>query len=226
VPGLFELLPSEAWQALLRKGRVRTHPRGDVLLRQGDDGVHVLLLTAGRVKVTRIERDGRELLLAVRGPGEALGELSAWDGSKRSATVTAVAPSTTYIVSARHFRQTMEEYGAADLALRHVLARLREGEDIRAELVEPSAALRVIRILVRLGSALAGDADGPLTLHLGLSQEELARAVGLSRSAFAAELAALRTRGFVSTGRQRVVIHDLQGLRDVAEEPPELASNG
>jgi len=54
-------------------------------VRQGDPGTHVLLPTAGIVKVTRFEPNGEELLLALRGPGEAIGEIAVLDGTERSA---------------------------------------------------------------------------------------------------------------------------------------------
>ncbi len=51
-----------------------------------------MLLLAGRVKIASISEDGRESVLAFRGPGEVLGELSAIDGQPRSAGVTAIDP--------------------------------------------------------------------------------------------------------------------------------------
>jgi CRP-like cAMP-binding protein len=211
---------------LLRAGQPRRYSRDEQLLRQGDDGTHVLLLTAGRVKVSRHERDGRELLLAVRGPGEALGEISAWDGSPRSATVVALETCLTYLLSAARFRSILDSSGSGPLLLRHVVSRLRESEDSRADLTDLPAPHRIVRTLLRLGASVApnyrpGDAyaEEPLIIDLGLSQEELARAAGLSRSAVAAELARLRRDGLVSTGRQRIVLLDVVELSRIAHHP-------
>jgi CRP/FNR family cyclic AMP-dependent transcriptional regulator len=181
-------------------------------MRQGDHGGHVLVLTAGRVKVSRAERDGSVMLLAVRGPGQVLGEVSVLDESPRSATVTALDQCRTYLVSATRFRSMIGTFGLQDLILRHMVTMIREGEVIRAELAELPAAQRVIRALVRLGTAAAADGQ-PNGVDLGLSQDDLAAAVGLSRSAVAAELAGLRSLGLVVTGRQRLRIRDLARLR-------------
>jgi CRP/FNR family transcriptional regulator, cyclic AMP receptor protein len=53
--------------------------------------------------------------------------------------------------------------------------------------------------------------------HCVLSQWDIAKAVGLSRSAVAGELAWLRVHGLVSTGRGRVTITDLARLNDLAD---------
>ena len=65
---------------------------------------------------------------------------------------------------------------------------------------------------------MADDAGGPsgtdTVLPGGLSQDDLAGLVGGSRESVARALAALRSLGFVSTGRRQVVVHDVAGLRD------------
>jgi CRP/FNR family transcriptional regulator, cyclic AMP receptor protein len=222
VQGLAGLLPTAAWHALVRAGRPRNWSRDEQLLRQGDDGAYVLLLTSGRVKITRFEQDGRQLLLAIRGPGEALGEISALDGSTRTATVTALGACVTYVLPAAQFQRVVRDFEAVDVVLRHILARLREGEEIRADLAHLSAGQRLARILLRLSTAAGhdrtGQASAQFSLDLGLSQEELGLAAGLSRSAVAAELGRLREQGLVSTGRRRLVLLDVDRLRRSAEE--------
>jgi CRP/FNR family transcriptional regulator, cyclic AMP receptor protein len=219
--GLAAVLPEGAWRALLDAGRERRFDSGELLLRQGDEGAFVLLLSVGRVKITRVESDGRRLLLAVRGPGEALGELSAWDGSSRTATVAALGPCLAHALPAHRFCQLVRQYAPDEVLLRHVFARLREGEDIRADLAHLGAGQRLARILLRLAATVGSVGGTSSSLDLGLSQEELGLAAGLSRSAVAAELGRFRDRGLVSTGRRRVVLLDVFGLRRLADEVPD-----
>jgi Cyclic nucleotide-binding domain len=85
-------LPREAWQELLASGAVRRFEKGEILMRQGEPGRYVFILVAGRVKVARVDADGNELLLAVRGVADIVGELAVLGGEMRSATVTALVP--------------------------------------------------------------------------------------------------------------------------------------
>src|SRR4029079_12282913 len=71
--------------ALERVGTVVRYEKGREIFAEGADSDHVVALTAGRVKITSIDADGRESLLAVRAPGDLLGELSAIDKLPRSA---------------------------------------------------------------------------------------------------------------------------------------------
>ncbi|WP_412520328.1 Crp/Fnr family transcriptional regulator [Actinomadura madurae] len=189
------------WELLVAAGAERRFGAGDVLLRQGDPATHVLLLTAGRVKALMTLPDGQVLLLAVRGPGELLGEIAVLGGGDRSATVIAVDPCVTSALPADRFRALLHSAGAADELLRRAMRRLREGEAWRAETAALPAGPRVVRALLRLAVPRGGE-----PLGVGLGQQEIGQAVGLSRGVVAAELARLRELGVVSTERGRTIM--------------------
>ncbi len=58
-------------------GRIRVYPASSTLFRQEERTRHVAILTQSWVKVVASARNGQEAFLAVRGPGDVLGELSA-----------------------------------------------------------------------------------------------------------------------------------------------------
>lgn len=215
--GLGAMLPPTAWQAVLATGSARRYSTNEVVARQGEQGNCVIALISGHVKVTRLEPDGRELLLAVRGPGEVIGVLAFTGGSQRSATVTALATCHTFTLPNVRFQRIVDEFDLLPLILRHLADRFREGEGIRAEMAEVPALRRVVHALLRLSTAGSDLGD------LGLSQQDLAQAVGMSRSAIAAELSRLRRRGLVVTGRRRLAITDRAALASLVAEPGELA---
>jgi len=207
-PGLGALLPSEAWRALLASGTVRRFEEGEILMRQGEPGSYVFILTVGRVKVARVDANGNELLLAVRGVADIVGELAVLGGRMRSATVTAMVPCVTYVLSAAAFLRILRERHVEETLLRYLIARQRESDDARAELAGLNAIQRVGRVLLRFASVAGGEEP-----DLDLSQDELAAAAGLSRASVAAALATLRERRLIVTRRRSLVIRDLAKLR-------------
>jgi CRP-like cAMP-binding protein len=212
--GLCALVSRELWEALLRGGVRRSHAAGEALLRQGERGTHVLVLVDGRVKVTCLEANGMEVLLAIRGPGEILGEMSALDGGVASATVTALCLCQVHRMTARSFTDFVR--GNDDLAvtlLRHSSVRRRESEEMRMELSTLTVAGRLGRMLVRLMDAIGIRTGEGIAVDLGVTQDELARAIGASRSQVAARLAWLRGDGVLTTGRRSVVVRDPARLR-------------
>jgi CRP/FNR family transcriptional regulator, cyclic AMP receptor protein len=208
-------VPPDSWGRLLAAGRPCHHEPDAVLLRQGDAATHVLALVSGRVKILRTSAEGDVLVLAVRGPGEILGDISVLGGDDRSATVVAVDACETRLLTAERFRHLVRALGLESSLLRAAMARIREGEAWRAEIATLPAGRRVARTLLRLA------VPGPgRPVDVGLDQSELGQAVGLSRSTVAAELARLRELGLITTARRRIVITDLDGLRFLAGTAP------
>ena len=71
-------------------GRLRSHDAGDAIFHQGDDASGVHLLISGRVKITTTTAAGKEAILALRGPGDSVGELGAITHDTRSSAVRAL----------------------------------------------------------------------------------------------------------------------------------------
>ncbi len=88
-------------------GDKRAYEAGKTLFREGDrvsedDGSdYAVLILSGRVRVTAVGIDGREVLLAERDPPAIVGELSAIDRQRRSATVTVIEPGEAVVIGAK-----------------------------------------------------------------------------------------------------------------------------
>ena len=128
---LHTLTPAEA-EALEDVGEPGSYAAGEVIFEEGGTADCVLLVRAGRVRVTAVAGDGEELLLAARGTGELLGELSGIDGQPRSASVTALEDVHGLVVPLRSFRSFLMDHPRVALALLEMLSRrLRESEAAR-----------------------------------------------------------------------------------------------
>jgi CRP-like cAMP-binding protein len=197
-----------------RDGR-RQHLRpGTLLFTQGDESSRVVLLLAGRVKVSSFSEDGQETVLGFRGPGDVLGELAAVDGEDHGATVTVVDEGEALVVSAARFVHALEtEPGLAVVLLRSVIGRLRASDRVRAEFVELDVAGRVALRLLELADEYGQPVDGGVKIELALSQRELAGWVGASREAVNKALAQLEARDLVTRDHGAIVVRDREGLR-------------
>ena len=200
--------------ALCARGRRRQWPTGASLFLEGEQCSTVMIVVSGRVKVFSLTENGEEILLAVRGPGALLGELSAVDGAPRSASVAALEPVVALVVPLRSFVEFMRQHGdAAIVLLQLVTSKLRDSDRKRVEGAAYDIAARVARRLVELADRF-GEPDGRgVRIAVALSQDELAGWVGASREAVAKALRVLRDRGFVTTGRRTMTVLDLERLR-------------
>jgi len=211
---LWALTPDEL-EALTESGRRQRYPKGAPMFVEGEQSDRVLAILDGRVKVSLVTADGKEVLLAVRGPGDILGELAFIDGEPRSATATALDPVSSVVVSAADFTRFLESHPrVALLLLRMVSRRLRDADLKRAEFAAfdtvGRVASRLLELAERFGEPTA--ANGIL-ITLPLTQEELAGWTGSSREAVSKALSTLRSVGFIETKRRAITILDVTGLR-------------
>ncbi len=218
--------PAEFWDKLTEAeaddlaqvGRSRDWARGGVPFRESEHSDWVLVLRTGRVKVSCATAAGTEVVLAVRGPGALLGELSAIDREPRSATLTALEPITALVLPVTDFEAYLQAHGrVAFLLMRMLSGKLRDADRKRIEFGAHDTTGRVAARLVELAQRF-GEATGDgIRIAMPLSQDELAGWTGSSRESVSKALRALRARGLISTSRLCVVVRDLPALRARAE---------
>lgn len=206
-------------QSVLALGSERRFDEGGFLLLEGDLSNHVYVLLQGQVKVYRAAPDGTRLLLALRGPGDVLGELAALGGDEpvRAATVEAMEPCRAQVMTAARFLEFLLQHPPACLALaRNVRARLQDAERMRLESVMLDATARVTRRLAELAErhGTVNPRHGRLELHV--TQEELAGWAGASRESVARAVRSLRNRRLVATRYRTIEILDADALRAAA----------
>lgn len=205
--GFLGALTTDEGRALEAAGIHRRFPRGAYLFHEGDRSDHVLVLLRGRVKVSSLGADGIEAVLAMRGPGELLGEFASLDAQPRSAAVCAVESVEALVLDAASFRAFLEAHSRVSLMLlQTIIGKMREANRRRVEFATLDVTGRVARRLVEL-------AERSDEVHIPISQEELASSTGASRKAVVNALRDLRDRGWIETGRREFVVRDIDALR-------------
>jgi CRP-like cAMP-binding protein len=212
--GFLGVLDEEQLHALHEHGVGRRFRKGQAIFHEGGTSDRVVVLLEGRVKVSTVTEDGKEIILAFRGPGDMLGELSAIDGEPRSASVEAIEPVEALALAATDFRSFLIAHpDVALLLLRMMSRRLRDADRKRVEFGAHDTVGRVAARLVELAERYGEPAARGIRVGLPLSQEELAAWTGASREAVSKALGTLRKVGWVITERRRITVLDIEALR-------------
>ena len=199
--------------ALRREGHTRKFQRGHALFTEGDRAERVFLIERGWVTVTCTAPGGREIVLGLRGPGDMLGELSALDGEPRSAMAVTLSEVEAIVVSGSTLMRALDDVAASHELIRMLAARLRDADRKRLEFAALDTLGRVAWRLYELSERFGHESEEGISVELPLSQEQLAAWCGASRESTVKALTSLRGLGYITTGRRRVVIRDLEGLR-------------
>ena len=212
--GFAAALTAEELEDLVSRGVRRPFRRGAFIMTEGEASDHVVVLLNGRAKVSSYTADGKEVVLAVRGPGELLGDFSALDGGARSATVAALEAIEALMIPADRFKSFLEDNPRlAVLLLQTWSRRVRDADRKRVEFGAYDTPGRVARRLMELVERY-GEGDGTMVrISLSLTQDELAGWTGASREAVSKALREFRDRGWIATGRRAITVLDVDALR-------------
>ena len=195
-------------------GRGRTFRPRSVLFFEGDEAHEVVIVRSGQVKVSAVGLDGREVVLDVLGPEEILGELSAIDGGRRSATATALTQISVTLIEIERFRAFVSERPAVAVELLRAVTRAP------ARHVPPPGRVRHRRWLgsgMRPPCRSHGQIWAPRQIGIAvtapLSQQEIGSWAGLSREAVVKALHALRCLGWIETHGRTITVADPAAVR-------------
>src|SRR4051794_14972743 len=213
----WSLLDEDDRRAFSAQAQLRRFARGRALMHAGQVPEGVFLLRSGVVKASDVTPEGRELLLAIRAPGDLVGELAALDERPRSATVVALEAVEALVLPIPAFRSLLTTRPAVAIALIRVIgARLRDADARRIQLGRLASLARVASCLLELCDRFGAEADGAVAIRVALSQEELAGWAGASLESTARALRQLRELGWIETRRREIRVLDRAGLASAA----------
>jgi CRP-like cAMP-binding protein len=203
--------------AALRAHAVARHfARGATIVHEGEVPGRVVVIERGYAKVTATTEDGKDVVLAFRGPGDVLGEVAALSGLPRSATVRVLDPIDALAIPIGDFEALLDRHPRVALELlKVVIARLREADRQQFEFAAYHTLGRIARRLVELAERFGEPCDAGVQISLRITQDELAGWAGASREATSKALHDLRELGLLDTQRRRVTVRSVEKLKDL-----------
>jgi CRP/FNR family transcriptional regulator, cyclic AMP receptor protein len=189
--------------------------RAEIIFSQGTPAESIMYLQEGGVKITALNSEGKEAIIAILGPGDFFGEGSLAGQPVRMGNATSITPSTVLVIAKKEMQRVLhEQHELSDLFINFVLTRnIRVEEDLIDQLFN-STEKRLARTLLLL--ARYGKEDHPHRVLPKVSQETLAEMIGTSRTRVNLFMNKFRELGFIkynggiqiNASLLSVVLHD------------------
>jgi CRP-like cAMP-binding protein len=216
---LFGLLDEPTRQRVAQQMRPVSFSAGQAIFARGDPGTEVYLMLSGRVRLSVLSLEGRELSFSHAGPGDVFGEIATLDGDARTADATAVSAVQAMTLSRAALNRLLESSPVlARAAIMLLCGRIRNAdlqlEGVALHRIEVRLARYFLSLVSRQHGAVTGSQKPKVVL--GISQGELALLIGASRPKVNAALMLLEDSGAVSREGDSFVC-DCDELNQVAE---------
>jgi len=213
---IFSELSDEDIASLAHLALRKRYPKDTVVFFENEEGDFFFTILEGRIKVTILGDDGREVILSVLGPGDFFGEMALLDNEPRSATAIAVEESELLSLHRTDFQSVLNENKSITSALIRVLsARLRRANHQISTLALLDVYGRVARVIVDMareeGKRLR---DGRIAFRRATHQE-IANRIGTTRETVTRMLKDLERQGLIHVeGKEIVVQPDFEKVFD------------
>src|SRR6266850_192516 len=159
---LFAELDDRELGSIATVAKSRRYAKDDVVFHADESGDVFCLIREGRVKVTMISPEGKEIILSMLGPGDFFGEMALLDDEPRSATVIATEPLEVVTIWRSDFLQILSEnFTIAKKVLAELSKRLRNASNRIESLATMDVYGRLARFFLELarqsGKSLEND---------------------------------------------------------------------
>ncbi|MEO0672028.1 MAG: Crp/Fnr family transcriptional regulator [Pseudomonadota bacterium] len=215
---VFKLVDDTTLARLTEAMRPVSFKSGQVIFSRGDQQRELYLINTGRVKISVLTAEGRELALAHVTDGGLFGEIAMLDGGLRTADATALSDTKAHVLTTTAFENVLHD--APDLAKSLIVFlchRLRETDRQIEAIALHRIDIRLARYLVAICRQLEpGCDDGEITFELGVPQGELALLLGASRPKVNGALISLEEQGVIERKGNRLTCR-IGDLLDIAE---------
>jgi CRP-like cAMP-binding protein len=154
---------------------------------------------------------GKEIIFAILGPGELLGEIALMQGTEHSASVVALEPTDLLAFERKDFLELIhKDQNFALSLLTTVCSRLRGASELAEDLTFLPLPGRLAKRLLSLARTYGITSTPGVRIGLHLCQQELANMVGTTRESVNKQLALWQSEGLISMRKGYLTIRHVQ----------------
>ena len=189
--------------------QTRKYPKNSMIILEEEMGDVVFIVMAGTVKITRVNDEGKEVILAMLGSGEVFGEMAILDGESRSANALAQENCEVVTINREEFLNLIKTNNKVALNLMTEFAvRLRKSDQQIEALSLDDAEHRIGVSILNLAEEMGVIRKGSVTVDNLPYQQDIANMAGTSRETVSRVMKIFEERGLITKTGHKLSIPD------------------
>ena len=214
---LFSGLKDKELKEILKSTSSKKYYKNNIIILEAEGaGDLFFMIKKGKVKVTREDQDGKEIVLTVLSAGDYFGEISLIDGLSRSANVISLSETEVLTLNHKDFLNLINKNTTISFNLLKVLcARVRNLDAIVKRLSLMNAIGKVSTTLLRLAEPARKKKENAIEIEKFPSLQDIAKMSGTSRSLVSKSLNNLENSGIIKRENKKVIITDYTEFKSI-----------
>lgn len=210
---LFKELTNEEMKTLDRITSMSSVKKKEPIYLPGDPSQQVYLLKSGRVKISRITADGKEITLALLRSGEIFGELEVLDETPRDTMAEALDDTELCIIQREDFLKILKAKPDLSIRLTRLAgSRLRSIESRIEELIFRDVPARLAHLLMEMAKEFGKQEGDGIRIGARLTHQDIANLIGSTRETVSATLGEFKRQGLLHLDGRHILITSPQKL--------------
>ncbi len=213
---IFNELSDQELEKIAALGVRKKYKKGSIILLEEETGAALFVIISGKVKIVRMDDDGREVILSILGESDFFGEMAILDGLTRSASVVATSKSELFMIHRRDFLKLLNDYPMVAIALlRELTGRLRKADSQIKSLSLKDAAGRVANVVLQLADEIGMFRKGRVEIDELPLQQDLANMAGTSRETISRMIHKFIKKGYLQMQGNKLIINDYESFKNL-----------
>ncbi len=213
---IFNELSDQELEKIAALGIRKKYKKGSIILLEEETGAALFVIVSGKVKIVRMDDDGREVILSILGGSDFFGEMAILDGLTRSASVVATSKSELFMIHRRDFLKLLNDFPMVAIALlRELTNRLRKADAQIKSLSLKDAAGRVANVVLQLADEIGMFRKGRVEIDELPLQQDLANMAGTSRETISRMIHKFIQKGYLQMQGNRLIINDYESFKNL-----------
>ena len=215
---LFSQLRSDELAEIVAFARIKLVEKKEIIFHKGDRGEQLFAVLKGRVQITTISEEGKEIIFNLVEPGELFGEISLFDGMERTATAMTLIASELLLINRRDFIPFLEKNPHIAIKMLTALCqRLRQTNVMMEDALFRTLSSRLAKKLIALADFYGEKTpDGKTRINLSLSHTQLGNMIDSSRESVCRQMRGWENDEIVSMENGYIILHNSEQLKSVS----------
>jgi len=208
---LFEDLDDSSLKDILTVCKISHYEKDNIILFEEDLGNLLFFIVNGKVKISRINEAGKEIILSIIEETDYFGEMSILDGEARSANAVALSDTTVFTINKLNFFSILQKYPKIAINLLKTLTtRLRKADKLIESLSLNNAEHRICNTILTIAENMGTYNNKKVTIEKMPNQEIIANMSGTSRETVSRMFSKLKMENLIVTSRHTLIIENYE----------------
>ncbi|GAB6283214.1 MAG: Crp/Fnr family transcriptional regulator [Ignavibacterium sp.] len=215
---IFSELDDEIIEELASLGRIKEYDKDVIIFLENETGNAMFIIIEGKVKVSRISDDGREVILSILDEADFFGEMALLDGQARSANIISIEKSKLFIIQRKDFLDLLAQHPNVSVSLLQELTKRIRIADMKIKSLSlKDAEGKVASVILQLADDMGKIRHGAVEIERLPLQQDLANMAGTSRETISRVMNTFKKKGFIELDGNKLKIMDYTKFKELFE---------